>query len=183
MIPNLALADGGIPIFFMVGVWQVIVFALVVLVEFIYLFKKLSKLTKSKVFKGTLLANLFSTFIGYFCLFIARLPFYGCIFCGSNKTINNILNIFNDPLLIAIYSHGNDSYCDKFIVHISFIVLLLSCFIMSWLFEYRLFYRIQKDNYTKKEISHAMFAANVISYGLFFVTPILVTFLYNYYLR
>ncbi len=180
LIPNFALADGGIPFFIVLGIWQIIFFVLIVLVEFIYLFKRLPLLTKSKIFKGTLLANLFSTFIGYLVLFFIRLPFQKCIFrpCGkpytSNETINNILNIFNDPDYWWLENYRPLPLANLVLGHISIIVLLLSCFLVSWIFEYYVFNFIQKNVYVKKDILRAMFVANLISYGLFFAVPELI---------
>ncbi len=171
LIPNFALADVVIPFFFGFAWMQIVFLGLVVLVESIYLFKKLPHLTEKKIFKGTLLANLFSTFIGNLVLFCIRLPFqkWTSSYCGkltSNETINNILIIFNDPV--------DFDKQNPFLGNISMIVLLLSFFLVSWIFEYYVFNFIQKNIYVKKDILKAMFAANLRSYFFCFVVPYLL---------
>ena len=167
--PNIAFANAGVPMIFLIMPAFAMSLAPIIIIEAIYLIKKLH-LPKITAAKTTIISNLVSTIVGipitWLILVIIQMLTGGGSAYGINTLFTKVLAVtWQAPWLLPYEPEL------KWMVPVAGLVLLIPFFFASWWSEYFVTKKIHKD-IEASILKTCVRNANVITYSLLSLWPI-----------
>ncbi len=175
-IPQLAFANAGVPMIILIMPTLALSIIPIIIIETIYISKKLS-LSKKIAGKAVTISNVVSTIVGipltWILLVAIQIFTGGGSSYGMDTALGKIIAVtWQAPWLIP---HESQLH---WMVPVSGLVLMIPFFFVSWWSEYFITKKILKD-IDLKEIKRYVRNANLITYGLLSLWPIIMLLIPN----
>ncbi|HED06240.1 MAG TPA: hypothetical protein ENI61_06115 [Ignavibacteria bacterium] len=175
-IPQLAFANAGVPMIILIMPTLALSIIPIIIIETIYISKKLS-LSKKIAGKAVTISNVVSTIVGipltWILLVAIQIFTGGGSSYGMDTALGKIIAVtWQAPWLIP---HESQLH---WMVPVSGLVLMIPFFFVSWWSEYFITNKILKD-IDLKEIKRYVRNANLITYGLLSLWPIIMLLIPN----
>ena len=174
--PNIAFANAGVPMIFLVMPVFALSLVPIIIIEAIYLEKKL-QLPGITAAKTTTISNLVSTIIGipltWLLLVIIQMVTGGGSAYGINTMFTKLLAVTWQAPWLAPYEPELN-----WMVPVAGLVLLIPFFFASWWSEYFVTKKIHKD-IEESTVKRHVRNANIITYSLLSLWPITMLILPN----
>jgi hypothetical protein len=176
IFPGLAQANAGVPMIFLVMPAMALSIIPIIIIEAIYLSKKLGLSGKDSA-KTVTISNLASTIVGipvtWILLVVIQMITGGGSAYGLNTALTKVLAVtWQAPWLIPYESDLH------WMIPVSGLVLLIPFFFVSWWSEYFVSKKLIKD-IEAQTIKIAVRNANLITYGLLTLWPIIMLVIPN----
>ena len=168
-IPGVASANAGVPMIFLVMPALGLSIIPIILIEAIYLSKKL-ELMISRAVKVATISNLASTIVGvpltWLLLVLIQILAGGGGAYGLDTTLGKILSVTLQAAWLIPYESDL-----RWMIPVAGLVLLVPFFFASWWSEYFVSKKILKDH-SPQEVKIEVRNANIITYALLALWPI-----------
>jgi len=175
-IPQIAFANAGVPMIILIMPALALSIFPIIIIETIYIYIKLS-LSKKLAGKTVTISNVVSTIVGipltWILLVGIQILTGGGSSYGMDTTLGKIIAVtWQAPWLIP---HESQLH---WMVPVSGLVLMIPFFFVSWWTEYFITIKILIDTDTK-EIKKYVRNANLITYGLLSLWPVIMLLIQN----